>query len=91
MVAPVRPVVDVQPPVRRSNQLAPGRRFEWPTDPEQNRTPTKAEPTEANGTEDKVGAAIAVTVVVAFVAFIFWVITHGTPVGYDPTWDYWMY
>ena len=40
---------------------------------------------------DRVGGVIAVSLFVAFVAFIAWVVSHGTPAGYDPSWDYWMW
>lgn len=40
---------------------------------------------------DRVGGLIAVSLFMTFVAFVAWVLSHGTPAGYDPTWDYMMW
>lgn len=40
---------------------------------------------------DRVGGLIAVSLFLAFVVFLLWVFSYGTPAGYDPMWDYMMW
>lgn len=96
MVARTRTLKPVERPTTRGPLPVKGRRFEWaPVRPETPPTLTPADRQRdeeaAQQRRDRIGGVIAVGLVAFFVAFVVWVVSHGMPANYDPTWEYWMY
>ncbi len=97
MVTYTRPLKNGKPATTDSPVPVKGGRFEWaPARPEAPPvlTPATDRNTDVEAAQerrDRFGGVIAVGIVAAFVAFVVWLVSHGLPTNYDPTWDYWMY
>lgn len=68
----------------------PQKRQEWapvhPVDPRTHQVPGKSH-SEWHMKSDRVSGLIAVLLFTAFIGFVAWVISHGPPEGFDPTWS----